>query len=150
MESEIQFPVRHSWQGILCSIFISLGFIMYLITSCIKNWGDWTPWTILEIIIKCTLVIFIIMCAEEMILNGSKYRIKDHNLFIGTRFWWSLTTIPVQSIRYIECLARPKTGRVIRIAYNKFDDVYLDPKDVDGLINCLTTMNPDIEVRQET
>jgi len=76
--------------------------------------------------------------------------IVDEQLHIRNRFERKPTLIiPISSIRFIERLANPHSGRTIRIMYNKFDDIYLDPKNLNDFICDLIRINPDIELRNE-
>lgn len=63
-------------------------------------------------------------------------------------------SIPVSSILYIEKLRKhryfsPLHGFSIHIRYNKYDDLYLNPNNLNDFICDLIRANPDIELRQE-
>lgn len=138
---------RRLWTGALLGLSISSSMILDII----KDWGDWSWTNILFTIIRIFAVFAIIYSYSFIMMGCKNYQIKEGNLCVGNKFWSKeQITIPIQSIRFVEKLAHKWYGdRTIRIMYNKFDDIYLDPQNIDDLIDGLRSINPNIEVRQE-
>ena len=84
--------------------------------------------------------------------HTTTYSIKDETLYFSNLFsklFRDSMEIPIRSIRYIEFLSRGPKERRVRIVFNKFDDLYIYTRNVEGLITDLLRVNPDIEIRSE-
>lgn len=140
-------PILMTFLAILASLVSSLGLIQNIFFSS----GRYPIW-ILGLFVVCilsSLAFWIIT------VGGKSYTIKDDVLTVGYLLgWlkigkWSYAVIPVEKIRFIEHLAHPRLGRSLRIMYNTYDDIYLDPDNLSEFIGALVSINPEIEVRYE-
>ena len=135
------------WTGAIMGLIISSNMILRIC----KYWGDWNWWNIIFTVIGILCILCMVFGYSFIMMGCKNYQIKEGNLCVGNKFWSKeQITIPIQSIRFVEKLAHKWYGdRTIRIMYNKFDDIYLDPQDIDDFIDGLRYINPNIEVRQE-
>ncbi len=86
-------------------------------------------------------------------LLDTKYRIKNKHLFYCSGFIRG--SIEIDHIRkverwnkwYVTSFIKPALGKDgIVIYYNKFDDIYISPKNKEVFISALLEINPEIEV----
>lgn len=103
--------------------------------------GDWLGY------LGLIVIVFIVF----FVSNTTKYIINENKLIVKS-MWIVNNKIDISEIRIIE-----KTNSVLSspalsldrlaIKYNKFDDVYISPKDKQSFINDLLDINPEIEVK---
>lgn len=137
---------RRLWTGAIMGLILSSNMILRIC----KYWGDWNWWNIIFTVVGILCILCMVYGYCFIMVGCRNYQIKEENLYVGNKFFRKeQNTIPIQSIRFVEKLAKPMNGRTIRIMYNKFDDIYLDPQNIDDLIDGLRSINPNIEVRQE-
>ena len=99
-------------------------------------------------------IIFILIGSTFFwILLDTKYSIKENDLYYCSGP--IRVKIDIQSIRkikhqkglYNECFLKPSLDyNGLYIYYNKFDDIYLSPKDQDVFVNYLLKINPKIDL----
>lgn len=103
-----------------------------------------------------TFILFVVYLLVFCLNVGfSFWQVNDGELQHCFRFPMRVRrAIPVSSIRYIEKLRKhsyfsPEHGFKVHIRYNKYDDLYLNPKNLNDFICDLIRENPDIELKQE-
>ncbi len=87
------------------------------------------------------------------ILLDTKYIIRENDLYYcsgpirGKIDIQSIRKIKHQKGLYNECFLKPSLDyNGLYIYYNKFDDIYLSPKDQDSFVNYLLKINPKIDL----
>ena len=99
-------------------------------------------------------IIFILIGSTFLwILLDTKYTIKENDLYYcsgpirGKIDIQSIRKIKHQKGLYNECFLKPSLDyKGLYIYYNKFDDIYLSPKDQDSFVNYLLKINPKIDL----
>lgn len=99
-------------------------------------------------------VIFILIGSTFFwILLDTKYTIKENELYYcsgpirGKIDIQSIRKIKHQKGLYTESFLKPSLDyKGLYIYYNKFDDIYLSPKDHDSFVNYLLKINPKIDL----
>ena len=99
------------------------------------------------------LIILIISITKFIALKTTKYWIENETFHYKSTFIKG--TIDIQSIRKLEvnttCLLnnQPATSNFngIMIYFNKYEDTFITPEDNQGLVESLTMINPNIDVR---
>jgi hypothetical protein len=86
-------------------------------------------------------------------LLDTKYRIKEKQLFnFSGPIRGSIEIATIRKVErwnkwYVTSLLKPALGKDgLIIYYNKFDDIYISPKEKEIFIAALRKINPDIEV----
>lgn len=138
-------------------IWVAIGALTGLVVAGNSAWRLVTKFTEMSLweILIITLFILIVMIFYAYIgarSHTTTYSIKDETLYFSNLFsklFRDSMEIPIRSIRYIEFLSRGPKERRVRIVFNKFDDLYIYTRNVEGLITDLLRVNPDIEIRSE-
>lgn len=99
------------------------------------------------------VILYIITGMLIWILLDTKYKIKENKLFYcsgpirGSMKIADIRKIELWNKWYVTSFIKPaldKDGMIIH--YNKFDDIYISPKEKEKFIAALREINPDIEV----
>lgn len=103
--------------------------------------------------IAAVVVIFIGFCMFWILLD-TKYSFKDDYLYYcsgpirGKILIESIRAIEHQKGWYCKSFLKPSLGyNGLYIYYNKFDDIYLSPKDKSAFVNYLLTSSPKILIK---
>ena len=121
-----------------------LGLVLvYPIFRCIQSIieGEWYGY--LGLLLTLLLIVFI--------SKSTRYIISEHHLIVKCMFIVN-DKIEISKIRKIEktnsILSSPALSLDrIAVFYNKYDEVYLSPKDRDNFIKDLLEINPTIEIK---
>jgi hypothetical protein len=110
--------------------------------------------TVLSLIAQAyfaTLIIGIVLLLFIWMLYNTYYVIKDNQLFYRSAFLKG--AISIDAIYEIERNKTMYSGlkpalatKGLIVKYNKYDDIYLSPKDTDGFVEVLTQINPAIKI----
>lgn len=101
-------------------------------------------------------IIIIFICAGLIIwiLLNTKYEIKQSFLFYtsgpirGKIDIYKINTIEHQKKWFVQSTLKPALGsKGLIIKYNKYDDIYISPKEKQKLIDALLEINPHIEIK---
>jgi uncharacterized membrane protein YwaF len=99
------------------------------------------------------LILYFITAMLIWMLLDTRYRIREKQLFYCSGLIRG--SIEIATIRkverwnkwYVTSLLKPALGKDgLIIYYNKFDDIYISPKEKEIFITALREINPDIEV----
>lgn len=141
------------WSQIFLSITLAGFWVINLWRPIAHDNGQTSiGWLILCIIGTILLIYFIIFWGNW---GFSFYQVADGELQHWFRFpLRKRKAIPVSQIVYIERRRKHSMwsqyyGFPIRIRYNKYDDLYINPQDVNEIICDIIRANPDIDVKQE-
>lgn len=103
------------------------------------------PWTVhfVDLLIMCLLLWIwfdtqYVIEREELVCRSGPFRVAVpimaiRSLHLGEQLWVGYK------------LSLSMKGMVVR--YNKYDEIYISPRDAEGLASVLRRMNPSIEVR---
>jgi hypothetical protein len=110
--------------------------------------------TVLSLIAQAyfaTLIIGIVLLLFIWMLYNTYYVIKDNQLFYRSAFLKG--AISIDAIYEIERNKTMYAGlkpalatKGLIVKYNKYDDIYLSPKDTDRFVEVLTQINPAIKI----
>lgn len=135
----------HVFTGILLIIAATFMF-------CMATFALWHEGEITEVIIG-SIVMYILSGIFFWILLDTKYIIKNNDLFYysgpvrGKIAIDSIRKIKYQTGWINESFIKPALGiDGLYIYYNKFDDIYISPKDKEAFVNYLLKINPKIEI----
>lgn len=132
--------------GVLLTVVSFLIIIMPLLGLLYEDLG--LPETI------AAIVVLVIGLCMFWILFDTKYTIKDTYLYYcsgpirGKIHIPSIREIEYQKGWYCKSFLKPSLGyNGLYIYYNKFDDIYLSPKEQSQFVNYLLTTNPKILIK---
>jgi len=148
-----RYHTKWNWAQILLSVGV-LGYWVSFIWRLIAHDKDQTSIGWLLFCIVATILL-IYLCVFWGNRGFSFYQVADGEVQHWFRFpMRKRTAIPVSKIRYVERRRKHSMwsqyyGFPIRIRYNKYDDIYVNPQDVNEFICDIIRANPDIDVIQE-
>lgn len=136
------------------SIHVLIGLVLTIFSTGLLATGIFIFFESSVLVNRIASIVFILLGFTFFwILFDTKYRIDESHLY-----YYSgpiRGKIPVHSIRKIkhqkgfisESFLKPALGyNGLYIYYNKFDDIYISPKDKDDFVNYLLTSNPKIDI----
>lgn len=136
----------HWSSGVLLTVFSFFSVLMPTLGFLYEDLG-------FPEMIAAVVVLVIGLCMFWILLD-TKYTFKSSNLhycsgpFRGTVNIASIRSIEYQKGWYCKSFLKPSLGyNGVYIHYNKFDDIYLSPKDRETFVNYLLTSNPKILIK---
>lgn len=148
-----KYQMKWRWAQMFFCTSLAGYWVINIWTSIFRNNENFhIGWFIFCIILTILLIYFCIFWGNS---GFSFYQVADGELQHWFRFpLRKRTAIPASKIRYIERRRKHSVwsqfaGFPIRIRYNKYDDLYINPQNVNEIICDIIRANPDIEVVQE-